>query len=98
MKDSTQKAQTKKVFEAFREKPRTMLEVAELTGILRGNICRYVDKFEKHGKIVKVKQGTCPVSHHSAGFYSTDPKYFPDETQPELFPTPEPKSAGAYSL
>jgi|AntDeeMetagen681_2_1112603.scaffolds.fasta_scaffold31489_2 hypothetical protein len=86
MQNSTKKVQTRKTFEAFKEKPKTMLQVATETGILRGNICRYVASFEKHGKIVKVKQGTCPVSHHSAGFYSTDPKYFPDEIELELFP------------
>lgn len=94
MKDSTKKIQTKRTFEAFRERPRTMLEVAKTTGILRGNICRYVAHFRKHGKIVEVKQGSCPVSKHSAGFYSTDPAYFPDEPELELFPT---NNGGAFS-
>jgi hypothetical protein len=97
MKDSTKQIQTKRTFDAFQEKPKTMLEVAKETGILRGNICRYVAHFRKHGKIVEVKTGTCPVSKHSATFFSTDPKYFPAETELELFPTPKPKNAGVYS-
>jgi hypothetical protein len=95
MKESKKKAQTQKTFEAFKEKPRTMLEVAKITGIMRASICRYVAAFRKHGKIVEVKTATCPVSKHSATFFSTDPAYFPKETQPELFPTPT--HAGAYS-
>jgi hypothetical protein len=86
MKNSTKKVQTRKTFEAFGKEPKTMLQVAKETGILRGNICRYVASFRKLGKIVQVKQGTCPISKHSAAFFSTDPKYFPKETQPELFP------------
>jgi hypothetical protein len=86
MKDSTKKIQTKRTFDAFREQPKTMLEVAVETGILRGNICRYVAHFRKHGKIVEVKTGACPVSHHSAAFFSSDPKYFKAESQSELFP------------
>jgi hypothetical protein len=86
MNDSTKKIQTKRTFEAFKEQPKTMLEVAKETGILRGNICRYVAHFRKHRKIVEVKQGACPISHHKAKFYSTDPKHFPAETELELFP------------
>ena len=97
MDEQTKQIQTKRTFEAFREQPRTMLEVAKMTGILRGNICRYVAHFRKHGKIVEVKEGACPISHHKAAFYSTDPKYFPDETELDLFPTPTPNNAGVYS-
>lgn len=97
MKDSKRKVQTKKTFEAFGKEPKTMLQVAKLTGILRGNICRYVAHFRKHGKIVEVKTGACPVSHHSAMFYSTDPKYFPDETELDLFPK-QPTRSRAYAL
>ena len=96
MDKSTKQKQTKRTFEAFREEPKTMLQVAKETGILRGNICRYVDAFRKHGKIVEVKQDKCPISKHKASFYSTDPKYFQEETQPELFPK-ETKSR-AYQL
>ena len=68
-----------------------MLQVAVETGILRGNICRYVEHFRKQLKIVKVREGKCPISKHKAGFYSTDAKYFP-EPEPELFPPSKPKA------
>lgn len=97
MKNSTKKVQTEKTFTAFHGKPKTMMAVSVETGILRPNICRYISKFERHGKIVKVKEGTCPITKHKAGFYSTHPDYLPDEREPELFPTPSPKHAGVYS-
>lgn len=86
MNSETKKKQTQRTFDAFYEEPKTMLQVAKETGILRGNICRYVDYFRKHSKIVEVKQGKCPISNHKAAFYSTDPAYFPDEAQSDLFP------------
>jgi hypothetical protein len=95
MNDSTKKIQTKRTFEAFKEQPKTMLQVSIETGILRGNICRYVASFQKHKKITVVKEGACPISHHKAKFYSTDPEYFSDETDPELFPS---TNAGPYAL
>lgn len=86
MDKTTKKIQTEKTFEAFREEPKTMLQVAKETGILRGNICRYVDHFRKQGEITKVREGKCPISKHKATFYSTDPAYFKPQTQSELFP------------
>jgi len=85
MNKQTKKAQTEKTFKAFKEKPKTMLQVAMETGILRGNICRYVATLRKHKKIVEVKKDKCPISKHEATFYSTDPKYFAPEVQSELF-------------
>lgn len=87
MDDKTYQSQIKKVTAAFKEKPKTMLEVATETGILRGNICYFVRDLRKQKKIVTVKKGKCPVSKHKAQFLSTDEEYFPKETQPELFPS-----------
>ena len=87
MDSATKKAQTEKTFKAFRERPKTMMEVSTETGILRSNICRYVAHFKKRKKIVEVKKDRCPVTKHEATFFSTDPEYFPIETQPELFQT-----------
>ncbi|HKK43878.1 MAG TPA: hypothetical protein VJ964_00025 [Balneolaceae bacterium] len=98
MDSQTKQIQTKRTFEAFRERPKTMMEVSIETGIIRPNICRYISKWEKQGKIVLVKEDTCPITKHKAGFYSTDPTYFPDiDPEPELFDIPEPKHAGVYS-
>lgn len=87
MDTQTYNSQIKRVFKAFKERPKTMLEVSTETGILRGNICYFVRDLRKQKKIVTVKKETCPISKHQAQFLSTDERYFPEETQPELFQT-----------
>ena len=62
------RAQMKKVFEAFKRQPATMLMVSVETGILRANICRYVAKWKREGIISYVKQDIYPISK-----YCTEP-------------------------
>ncbi|WP_041341572.1 hypothetical protein [Runella slithyformis] len=77
--------QTFKVFEA---EPLTMLQAARVLKIERANICRYVSKLRKAGKIAVIKKGLCPITHHEAGFLTTDPKKFPPPVQLQIpFPT-----------
>lgn len=78
-------AQMDKVFKAFKERPSTMLMVSIKTGVLRANICRYVAKWEKQGKIAEVKKDLCKVSKCQAGYYTTDSKLFPESNQTLLF-------------
>lgn len=75
-------AQKKAVFNAFREKPKTMLMVSIETGILRANICRYVAEMEKENRICKVRKSFCPISKHVAGFYTTNRDLFPVIVEP----------------
>lgn len=86
MKEETFKNQLKRTFRAFKQEPKTMKQVEVQTGIDRPNICRYVAWLRKRNKIVTVKKDTCPITKHKAQFLSTNPKYFPSEPQPELFP------------
>ena len=81
----TKKAQLEKSFQAFKESPKTTKMVEVETGIQRANLTRYVAYFRKRKKIVEVKKSRCPITKHKATFYSTNPEYFPEETQPELF-------------
>lgn len=78
-------AQMDRVFTAFKEQPATMLMVSKKTGILRANICRYVAKWEKQGRIAEVKQGLCKITKFPAGYYTTDPSLFPKSNQTSLF-------------
>lgn len=78
-------AQMDKVFKAFKEQPSTMLMVSIKTGILRANICRYVAKWEKQGRIAEVKNDLCKISKFPAGYYTTDPTLFPESNQTSLF-------------
>lgn len=75
-KDKHFEVQMKRVFEAFKRNPSTMLMVSIETGILRANICRYVAEWKKRGKISLFKQGVCKVSKHRAGYYTTDTNLF----------------------
>jgi len=63
------------VFNAFYGIPATMRMVEVKTGVLRPNICRYVARLQKAGKIRLVRFGYCPFTGHLAGFYSTHPEF-----------------------
>ena len=49
--------------------PKTMLEVAQETEILRASICRRIAELQDRGQIKLVKKGVCPITKHRAGFY-----------------------------
>jgi hypothetical protein len=75
-KDTHFVSQYKTVYQSFSERPKTMLEVSNETGILRANICRYISEMEKKGQIQIIRKGLCPYTHFVAGFYSTDEALF----------------------
>lgn len=66
------KAQGERIFNAFYGRPLTMLQVAKLTDIERANICRRVAELRDENSIYLVRKGLCPITHHRAGFYTTD--------------------------
>ena len=70
-KDTKFATQFNTVFHSFSLQPKTMLQVAIETGILRANICRYVAKMENTGKLYIQRKGLCPISKHRAGYYTT---------------------------
>lgn len=77
VKNTHFQAQMMRVFKAFADEPKTMLQVSFETGILRANICRYVAEWRQEGKIKVIRFGLCPITKHRAGFYSTNPDFFP---------------------
>jgi len=84
-KDKQIQGQTTKVFSSLYRQPKTMLMVEVETGIMRSNICRYVDKWRKQNRIEIVRFGICPISK-SAGvqFLTTNPELFPKSNQTKL--------------
>jgi len=64
--------QRRKVLLAFEGQPKTMLEVAKITGIERANVCRYVAGFRKKEHVLLVKYGFCKISGSPAGFYKAN--------------------------
>jgi hypothetical protein len=75
-KDTHFVSQYKTVYQSFKERPKTMLEVFIETGILRANVCRYIAEMEEKGQIQLIRKGYCPYTHFKAGFYSTDEALF----------------------
>ena len=63
------------VCNAFFNEPQTMKEVDVLTGIMRENICRYVQFLRKQKSIFVVKKRKCNITKRLATALSTNPKY-----------------------
>jgi hypothetical protein len=86
-KDNHFVSQYQTVYQSFKERPKTMLQVSIETGILRANICWYIAEMEDKGYIQVIRKGLCPFTHFCAGFYSTDEALFtkPDALQLNLF-------------
>jgi hypothetical protein len=86
-KDNHFVSQYQIVYQSFKERPKTMLQVSIETGILRANICRYIADMEEKEHIQVIRKGYCPYTHCRAGFYSTDEALFtkPDVSQLNLF-------------
>ncbi|MDJ1495153.1 hypothetical protein QNI19_19595 [Cytophagaceae bacterium DM2B3-1] len=75
------KNQLEKVFDAFYEKPRTMKEVDFACGVMRENICRYVSKLRKQGRIILAGKRYCKITKHQANVYTTNPSLIPKVIQ-----------------
>lgn len=76
VQDKQYRRQMQRVFLSLYKKPKTMLMVAEETGIYRANICRYVAEWERRNCIQIYRKGLCPITNHRAGFYTTNPELF----------------------
>lgn len=70
--DHNRRTEIIRTYDAFFRIPATMRMVEVQTGILRPNICRYVARLVREGKIKLIRYGYCPHTKHLAGFYSSD--------------------------
>ena len=84
-KDNQFQNQFKKTFEGFFKQPQTMKELSVSTGIDRANICRYCRTMRKAGTIAAVKKTYCSITKHIANKYTTNPDFFPIDSQLKLF-------------
>lgn len=64
--------QRQRVYQSFRERPKTMLQVSQETGIYRANICRYIHRMKNEGTIYRLPRGLCPISKNKAIFWTTN--------------------------
>ena len=83
-KDIIIRNQMQIVYQCFLERPKTMFEVEQETGVVRPNICRYVQMMGADNAIQEIYKGLCPISNHKAGFYTTNKDLF-TTFQPSLF-------------
>lgn len=84
-KDNHFGKQLKAVYESLFSEPKTMLMADKDTGVNRANICWHIKTLKKAGLIQLVKKSKCEISHYTAGYYSTNPKYFKKSNQLKLF-------------
>ena len=62
-KDRKYISDAQRVFKAFLDKPKTMLQVAREINIERSYVCRYVAHLRDRGDIQVHHAGRCPISH-----------------------------------
>lgn len=72
------------VYQSFKERPKTMLDVSLETGILRANICRYVADMEDKGLIQLLYKMEDEHTRFTAGYYTTDKDLFRKEDSQQL--------------
>lgn len=78
------RAQYQIVYQSFKERPKTMLDVSLETGILRANICRYVAEMEGKGLIQLLYKMEDEHTRFTAGYYTTDKDLFRKEDSQQL--------------
>jgi hypothetical protein len=83
-KDNDFKVQLVKVYNAFKDKPMTMLEADYYTGIMRSNICWHIEYLKEQGIIALIQKRKCSVTGFEAGEYTTNPNLFPKPNQAQL--------------
>lgn len=85
-KDKQFKAQLQRVYLALKESPMTMKEVDIYTGVMRENICRYIDTLFEQGKIAILRKRKCTVTGYPyVNEYTADPDLFPKSNQLKMF-------------
>ena len=84
--DTKFKVQLLKVYKAFMVRPMTMKEADVHTGVMRENICRYVDTLLEQGRIAIIRKRKCTVTGYPyVNEYTANPNLFPKSNQLELF-------------
>jgi hypothetical protein len=85
-KDKQFKAQLQRVYHALNERPMTMKETDVYTGVMRENICRYIDTLFEQGKIAILRKRKCTITGYPyVNEYTTNPEFFPKSNQLKMF-------------
>ena len=78
-KDKDFKIQLALVYNAFRDKPMTMLEADYYTGIMRSNICWHIDNLLVQGRIFLIRKRKCSITGFESKEFKFKPIRRPDE-------------------
>lgn len=85
MKNKVNAPQILVFFQYLQDRIETASMVAKATGIPQKNITRYKRDFEKLGLLAQVKKAPCKATGFKAWYITTNPDYFPKNTQTDLF-------------
>ena len=83
--DDKFKEQARIVFDEFFKEPLTMKMVSVRCKIDRANICWFNRDLRHSGRIKAVHKGICKITKHRATYWTTNPEFFPDNSQLSLF-------------
>ncbi|MGK0414596.1 MAG: hypothetical protein ACJA2M_001915 [Polaribacter sp.] len=79
-------SQLKLVFKALKQKPMTMKEVDVYTGVMRENICRYIDILIEQNKIALLRKPKYSVTgSDNVNEYTGNPDLFLKSNQLKMF-------------
>lgn len=84
-KDKHFRDQFTMVYEGFFKEPQTMKQLSERINIDRANICWYCRDLRESNRIAPYKKGRCPITKHTATYWTTNPELFPQDPQLSLF-------------
>ncbi len=67
--DTKFRTQKETVYKSISITPKTTLMIFLDTGILRANVCRYIDELQEEGRVKLLKKTFCKASGYRAGYY-----------------------------
>ena len=75
--DPVKKSKQKRLlWDALQGRPKTRMQLAVETGLMRSSICPIVDTWLKEGRLYLTGRARCPVTGHKADFLTANRKLF----------------------
>jgi hypothetical protein len=74
-------AQSKIIYDSFFRLPQSMKELSVSKGIDRANICRYCKTLRASKNLAVAKRGRCSITKRVVNKYTTNPTWFPINSQ-----------------
>ena len=85
-KDKQFIAQLQRVYKALQDKPMTMKEIDVYAGVMRDNICRYINTLYEQNKIAILRKRKCTITGYwYVNEYTANSNLFPQPNQLKMF-------------